>query len=106
MSTDNFDQFGRSSRILTSPPICPMSLYHEAAKVLDTADRKGESFKSIIFGRKDWKSNQKALYALTTEAAGWSEVLCEVIENSGILQIEKQVGRSSDYHVPSLRYIT
>ena len=68
-----------------------MSLYQEAAQVLDIARQNSGSFKSIVFGRKDWKSNPKTLYALTTEATKWSEILSEVLENSQVLKIEKQV---------------
>lgn len=68
-----------------------MSLYYEAAEVLEAATNNGGSIKSLVFGRKDWKSNPKALFALATEAAKWSEVLSEVIERSGLLKVEKQV---------------
>lgn len=72
-----------------------MSLYHEAAQVLDTARKDGGSFKSIVFGKKDWKSNQKTLFALTTEATKWSEILSGVLENSETLRLEKQVCKIS-----------
>ena len=68
-----------------------MSLYHEAAQVLDTARRHGGSFKSLVFGKSDWKSDRGALFALTTEATKWSEVLSDVLERSDILKVEKQV---------------
>lgn len=68
-----------------------MSLYHEAAQTLSKAGQNGGSIKSIVFGRKDWKSNPKTLFALATEAAKWSDVLTEVIEASGILALERQV---------------
>lgn len=59
--------------------------------MLDTTTQNGGSIKSIVFGRKDWKSNPRALFALATEAAKWSEVLSEVIEKAGLVKIEKQV---------------
>lgn len=68
-----------------------MSLYYEAVDVIEAATTNGGSIKSIVFGRKDWKSNPKALFALATEAAKWSEILSEVIEKGGLLKIEKQV---------------
>ena len=68
-----------------------MSLYHEAAAVLDAARGKGGSVKSIVFGKKDWKTDPKLLFALSTEAAKWSEVLAEVVERSGLLKAERQV---------------
>ncbi|KAK5128953.1 hypothetical protein LTR85_000286 [Meristemomyces frigidus] len=68
-----------------------MSLYHEAASVLDTARKKSIPLKSIIYNKKDWKSDPKTLFALSTEAAKWSEVLSEVLERSGVLKIEKQL---------------
>ena len=68
-----------------------MSLYHEAAQILTTATEHGGSLKSIIFGKKDWKTDRKTLFALSTEAAKWSEVLSEVIEKGDVLKGEKQV---------------
>lgn len=68
-----------------------MSLYHEAAQILDKAKKEGGALKSIVFGKTTWKSDAKALYALTIEGAKWSEVLSEAIERSGILKVEKSV---------------
>ena len=68
-----------------------MSLYYEAAQVLESAQRDGGSIKSHVFSKQDRKSDPKALFALSTEASKWSEILAEVIENSGILKAEKQV---------------
>ena len=68
-----------------------MSLYHEAASVLNTARKDQASLKSLVFSKKGWKSDPKTLFALSTEAAKWSEVLSEVLERSGILKIEKTV---------------
>lgn len=68
-----------------------MSLYHEAASIVDTAQKSGGSLKSLVFGKKTWKTDAKTLFALTTEATKWSQVLSEVVERSGILKIEKQL---------------
>lgn len=68
-----------------------MSLYHEAADILTQAQANGTSLKSLIFGKKTWKSDQRTLFALASEAVKWSEVLSETIEKTGILAIEKKV---------------
>ncbi|KXT14351.1 hypothetical protein AC579_3996 [Pseudocercospora musae] len=66
-----------------------MSLYHEAAEILNTAKKSGASLKSLVFGRKSWKSDPKALFALATETAKWSDILSDVLEKSGVLKVEK-----------------
>lgn len=68
-----------------------MSLYHEAAGILDTVNKGRTSLKAEVFGKKGWKSDGKTLFALTSEAAKWSEVLAEVVERSGVLKLERQV---------------
>nr|POE85179.1 25s rrna (cytosine-c(5))-methyltransferase rcm1 [Quercus suber] len=68
-----------------------MSLYHEAAHIIDTSRQHGGSLKSLVFGKKTWKSDGKTLFALTTEAAKWSAVLAEVVEKSGVLRLERQL---------------
>lgn len=68
-----------------------MSLYHEAAEVLTKSQKDGGSLKTLVFGKKTWKSDPKTLFALTTEAAKWSDVLSEVVEKSGVLKVEKNV---------------
>ncbi|KAF2216373.1 hypothetical protein CERZMDRAFT_33641 [Cercospora zeae-maydis SCOH1-5] len=68
-----------------------MSLYHEAAEILASAQKHGGSLKSLVFGKKTWKSDPKALFALTTETAKWSQVLSEVLEKSGVLGVEKNL---------------
>jgi putative methyltransferase len=68
-----------------------MSLYHEAAEILTSARTHGGSLKSLVFGQKTWKSDPKALFALTTETAKWSVVLSEVLQKSGVLTVEKNV---------------
>ena len=76
-----------------------MSLYHEAAQVLESIRKNGGSIKSNVFVKKTWKSDPKALFALTTEASKWSEILSEVIEHSGILKAEKQVSLLKIYRL-------
>ncbi|KAK4574992.1 hypothetical protein LTR86_000842 [Recurvomyces mirabilis] len=66
-----------------------MSLYHEAAKILTDSRTKKTSVKSLVYTNQFWKSDQKTLFALSTEAAKWSEVLSEVVERSGILKVER-----------------
>lgn len=68
-----------------------MSLYHEAAKILDSTRTERSSIKSLVYSKKGWRSDPKTLFALSTEAAKWSEVLAEVVERSGVLRIEKTV---------------
>jgi putative methyltransferase len=67
-----------------------MSLYHEASQVLENIRKNGGSIKSVVL-KKTWKSDSKALFALATKASKWSEILKEVLENSGVLKAEKQV---------------
>ena len=74
-----------------NPSPCIMSLYHEAAATLHSTHNAEGSIKSLVYGKKSHKSDPKTLFALSTEAAKWSEVLSEVIEKSGILGREKQV---------------
>lgn len=70
-----------------------MSLYHEAAEILTAANKDGGSLKSLVFGRKTWKSDGRSLFALSAEGAKWSSVLSEVVEKSGVLKVEKNVSR-------------
>ena len=81
-----------------------MSLYHEAAGILDAVGKGQTSLKSEVFGKKTWKADVKTLFALTSEAAKWSSVLSEVVEKSGILKLERQVTlplTQSDVHAIS-----
>ncbi|KAK0312949.1 hypothetical protein LTR01_002612 [Friedmanniomyces endolithicus] len=69
-----------------------MSLYHEAASILDETQAKKCSIKSLVYPAKkgkEWKSDPKALFALSTEAAKWSEVLAEAVGRSGVLGVER-----------------
>jgi len=75
-----------------------MSLYHEAASILDETRAKKCSIKSLVYTvkkGKEWKSDPKALFALSTEAAKWSEVLAEVVGRSGVLGVERMVCKST-----------
>ncbi|KAF9639143.1 hypothetical protein BFW01_g10040 [Lasiodiplodia theobromae] len=68
-----------------------MSLYYEAATILENADNVGGSLTSRIYGKKGLKSKPTAIYALVTEATKWSAVLKDVVEKSGILKLEKKL---------------
>jgi 25S rRNA (cytosine2278-C5)-methyltransferase len=68
-----------------------MSLYFEGADVLQSVQESGGSIKSAVFSKKERKCDSKALFALTTEAVKWSQVLSQVIDNSGLLKVERQV---------------
>ncbi|EGP90667.1 unnamed protein product [Zymoseptoria tritici ST99CH_1A5] len=68
-----------------------MSLYHEAAECLTVAQKNGGSLKSVVFGKKTWKTDARTLFAVCAEAAKWSTILSEVVEKSGILKLEKNL---------------
>ncbi|KAK6850190.1 rRNA (cytosine-C5-)-methyltransferase RCM1 [Apiospora arundinis] len=68
-----------------------MSLYHEAAEILSLSPESGGNLKTRIFNRKDLKSPQQQIYALALETCKWSAVLKEVIENAGILKLERKL---------------
>ncbi len=74
-----------------------MSLYHEAAQALAAPDQGG-SFKSRVFKSK-LKSPPAQVYALALETRKWSEVLTEVVERSGLLILERKVGKPHDWQV-------
>lgn len=76
-----------------------MSLYFEAAGLLENSDGKAGSLKPRVYGRKDLKSSPGALFALVTEASKWSGVLKEVVEKSELLRLERKVGQ---YRVPQI----
>jgi hypothetical protein len=73
-----------------------MSLYHEAAECLTVAQKNGGSLKSVVFGKKTWKTDARTLFAICAEAAKWSTILSEVVEKSGILKLEKNVSTILD----------
>ena len=68
-----------------------MSLYYDAAPFLVSASDAQGSLKSRVFGSKDLKSQPKQVYALVSEAAKWSPLLVEVIDQSQLLQLERKV---------------
>ncbi|KAI9880243.1 MAG: hypothetical protein M1830_004587 [Pleopsidium flavum] len=68
-----------------------MALYYEAASLLTTSPDGGGSHKSRIYNSKDLKSNPAHLFALISEASKWSAVLKEVIEESGVLSVERKL---------------
>ncbi len=68
-----------------------MSLYYEAAEVLSETTNSGGSLKSRIFSRKNLKSQPAQIYALIIETCKSSPVLKEIIENAGILRLERKV---------------
>ncbi len=66
-----------------------MSLYIEAARILSRP--KDGSLKSRIYSNPSLKSPPNRLYALIIETLKHQDVLNEVIEKSGILQLDKKV---------------
>ena len=69
-----------------------MSLYHEAAALLNAKDSKEGSFQSRVFNSKtSFKSKPALLYALISETSKWDTVLKEVVEKSNILSLEPKV---------------
>lgn len=82
----------KSLTSLTPPQSSTMSLYYEAASILQNQENIGGSLTSRIYGKKSLKSKPTAIYALVSESTKWSAVLKDVVENSGILKLEKKVG--------------
>lgn len=72
-----------------------MSLYHEAASVLQQDSSSGGNLRSRVFNKKDLKSPPNQVYALALETCKWSAVLAEVIDHSQILKHEKKVSSST-----------
>jgi hypothetical protein len=73
-----------------------MSLYYEGATVLSQRDQSSFSpsiVKTRVFSVKKgtFKSSPGQLYALILESVKFSTLLSSVIENSGILEIERKV---------------
>ncbi|KAI9721610.1 MAG: hypothetical protein M1828_005100 [Chrysothrix sp. TS-e1954] len=68
-----------------------MSLYNEAAALLDKYEKGSGSLKSHIYGSKDLKSKPGHVYALCSESIKWSDVLSHVIEKTGALSAERKV---------------
>ena len=67
-----------------------MSLYFDAVAIL-TAPASGGSFKSRIYSARNLRASPAQIYALITEASKWDVILAEVIENAGILNLERKV---------------
>ena len=78
-----------SSRTASQSSSCEMSLYYEAAQILDSG--QAGSLKSRVFGAKGLKSPTSQVFALLTEASKWSQILTEVIEKAALLQHERKV---------------
>ncbi|KAI9797348.1 MAG: hypothetical protein M1833_005528 [Piccolia ochrophora] len=68
-----------------------MSLYWEAASLLESLSQNHGSLKSQIFKDPNLKSSPKQVFALISEATRWSEVLSEIIERSTLLDDEKKL---------------
>lgn len=68
-----------------------MSLYYEAADILSASLSGKGSIQSLVFSNKTLKNKPGQLFALLSEASKWSPVLKGVIEQSGVLSIEKKV---------------
>ncbi|KAK6353191.1 hypothetical protein TWF696_005177 [Orbilia brochopaga] len=67
-----------------------MSLYLEAAAILQLPQTT--SLKSIIYNpAKPFKSPQPKLYALIVETLKFQDILKEVVENAGILELERKL---------------
>ena len=69
-----------------------MSLYYEAAHIVQRIHEEGGSLKSRVFAH-DAKlgSNPKQVYALISQASKWSTVLPEVIERASLLRHERKL---------------
>ena len=72
-----------------------MSLYYSTAPFLLPDESKG-SFRTRVYNDQSpqLKSQPKHVYALASQAAKWSPVLAEVIENAHLLDVEPKVWTS------------
>lgn len=68
-----------------------MSLYYEASHILESVASGSGPLKQLVYNDKSLKSAPSAVFALVSEASKWSEVVSEVIDNSGILELERKV---------------
>ncbi|KUI62878.1 25S rRNA (cytosine-C(5))-methyltransferase rcm1 [Cytospora mali] len=68
-----------------------MSLYHEAASVLDAGQTPSGNLRSRVFNNKDLKSPPSQVYALALETCKWSSVLAEVIDQTQLLKHERKL---------------
>lgn len=71
-----------------------MSLYHEAADVLIRASKSTDSLSSLVYSDKKLKLKSKPaqVYALVVEASKWSPVISKIVEQAGLLKLERKVG--------------
>ncbi|PGH03195.1 hypothetical protein GX51_04230 [Blastomyces parvus] len=67
-----------------------MSLYLDAASILESGSGAGGSFKARVYNSK-LKSAAAQVYALITETAKWDIILKEVVENAGFLSLEPKL---------------
>lgn len=70
-----------------------MSLYHEAASVLDVGQSPSGNLRSRVFNKKDLKSPPAQVYALALETCKWSSILAEVIDQTQLLKHERKVSQ-------------
>ena len=82
-----------------------MSLYHEAAALIQETAGQGGSLKSRIYTNKTLSSSPKQLFALVTEVSKWSNVLKEVVENSGLLKAERKVDEEVTFPLKAKEYM-
>lgn len=69
-----------------------MALYQEAASIVENAESRNGSLKSVIYSNKaSYRSNATVLFALISEVSKWDVVLKEVIDNTGLLSQEPKV---------------
>ena len=68
-----------------------MSLYYEAAKVLEDVADGTKSLKQRVYNDKSLKSAPGAVFALVSETSKWSPILSDVIDESGLLGLERKV---------------
>lgn len=71
-----------------------MSLYYDTAPYLS---KQSGSLKAQVFGDTTAKSSAKQIFALASEASQWSPMLSEVIENAGLLRLERKVWLASPF---------
>ncbi|KAF1811493.1 putative NOL1/NOP2/sun domain protein [Eremomyces bilateralis CBS 781.70] len=68
-----------------------MSLYYEAADILSASLSGKGSIQSLVYSNKTLKNKPGHLFALLSEASKWSPVLKDIINQSGVLAIEKKL---------------
>ena len=69
-----------------------MSLYYDAASLIETSHNTQDSLKLVVFSStQKLRSPANQLYALLIEAHKWRSVLKEVIEHSEILKLERKL---------------